>query len=33
LAEKGLLHTLLVIRDCDDNSKIEILGSSLKAAI
>jgi len=33
LAEKGLLHTLLVIRDCNANGQIEILGSSLKAAI
>jgi hypothetical protein len=33
LAEKGLLHTLLVIRDCNANAQIEILGSSLKAAI
>ena len=33
LAEKGLLHTLLVIRDCNANGHIEILGSSLKTAI
>ncbi len=33
LAEKGLLHTLLVIRDCNANGQIEILGSSLKTAI
>jgi len=33
LAEKGLLHTLLVIRDCNANGQIEILGSSLKATI
>jgi carboxysome shell carbonic anhydrase len=33
LVEKGLLHTLLVVRDCNANGQIEILGSSLKAAI
>jgi len=33
LAEKGLLHTLLVIRNCNANGQIEILGSSLKAAL
>lgn len=33
LAEKGLLHTLLVVRDCNANGQIEILGSSLKAAL
>ena len=33
LAGKGLLHTLLVVRDCNANGQIEILGSSLKAAI
>ncbi len=33
LAEKGLLHTLLVIRNCNDNGQIEILGSSLKATL
>lgn len=33
LAEKGLLHTLLVIRDCNANGQIEILGSSLNTAI
>lgn len=33
LDENGLLHTLLVIRDCHANGQIEILGSSLKAAI
>ena len=33
LADKGLLHTLLVVRDCNANGQIEILGSSLKAAI
>ena len=33
LAEKGLLHTLLVVRDCNANGQIEILGSSLKSAI
>lgn len=33
LAEKGLLHTLMVVRDCNANGQIEILGSSLKAAI
>jgi len=33
LAEKGLLHTLLVIRDCNANGQIEILGSSLNAAL
>lgn len=33
LAEKGLLHTLLVVRDCSANGQIEILGSSLKAAV
>ncbi len=33
LAEKGLLHTLLVVRDCNANGQIEILDSSLKAAI
>jgi len=33
LAENGLLHTLLVVRNCSANGKIEILGSSLKAPI
>lgn len=33
LAENGLLHTLLVIRNCNENGKIEILGSSLKSTI
>lgn len=33
LVEKGLLHTLLVVRDCNANGQIEILGSSLKTAI
>ena len=33
LATKGLLHTLLVVRDCNANGQIEILGSSLKAAL
>jgi len=33
LAEKGLLHTLLVVRDCNANGQIEILDSSLKTAI
>ena len=33
LMEKGLLHTLLVVRDCNANGQIEILGSSLKTAI
>ena len=33
LAEKGLLHTLLVVRDCNANGQIEILGSSLNAAL
>lgn len=33
LADKGLLHTLLAIRDCNANGRIEILGSSLKTAI
>jgi len=33
LAEKGLLHRLLVVRDCNANGQIEILGSSLKAAL
>jgi len=33
LDEKGLLHTLLVIRNCNANGKIEILGSSLKSTI
>jgi len=33
LAEKGLLHTLLVVRDCNANGQIEILGSSLKSAM
>ncbi len=33
LAEKGLLHTLLVIRDCNANGQIEILASSLKAEL
>ena len=33
LADKGLLHRLLVIRDCNANGPIEILASSLKAAI
>jgi len=31
LAEKGLLHTLMVVRDCNAKGQIEILGSSLKA--
>ena len=29
LVEQGLLHTLLVIRDCHANERIEILGSSI----
>ena len=33
LAEKGLLHTLMVVRDCNAKGQIEILGSSLKAAL
>ncbi len=33
LSQKGLLHTLLVVRDCNANGQIEILGSSLKAAL
>ena len=33
LAKKGLLHTLLVVRDCNAGGQIEILGSSLKAAL
>jgi hypothetical protein len=33
LAEKGLLHSLLVVRDCNANGQIEILGSSLKSAM
>jgi carboxysome shell carbonic anhydrase len=33
LAKKGLLHTLQVIRDCNANGKVEILGSSLKATL
>ena len=33
LAEKNLLHTLLVVRDCNANGQIEILGSSLKATV
>ena len=33
LAKKGLLHTLLVVRDCNANGQVEILGSSLKAAL
>lgn len=33
LAAKGLLHTLLVVRDCNANGQIEILGSSLKSAL
>ncbi len=28
-AEKGLLHTLLVIRDCNADNKIEVVGSSV----
>jgi carboxysome shell carbonic anhydrase len=31
LAERGLLHTLLAIRDCRGDAPIEILGSSLDA--
>jgi len=33
LAEKGLLHTLQVVRDCNANGQIEILGSSLDMVI
>ena len=33
LAEKGMLHTLLVVRDCNANGQVEILGSSLKATL
>jgi hypothetical protein len=33
LANEGLLHTLLVVRDCNAGGQIEILGSSLKAAL
>lgn len=33
LAEKGLLQMLLVVRDCNANGQIEILGSSLKSAM
>ena len=33
LAGKGLLHTLLVVRDCNANGQVEILGSSLKTTI
>jgi len=33
LAEKGLLHSLLVVRDCNANGQVEILSSSLKAVI
>ena len=33
LAGKNLLHTLLVVRDCNANGQIEILGSSLKATV
>lgn len=33
LAQKGMLHTLLVIRDCNANGQIEILGSSLKTTL
>ena len=33
LADKGMLHTLMVVRDCNANGQIEILGSSLKAAL
>ena len=33
LANKGMLHTLMVVRDCNANGQIEILGSSLKAAL
>lgn len=28
-AEKGLLHTLLVVRDCNADNKIEVVGSSV----
>jgi len=31
LAERGLLHTLLAVRDCNAGGRIEILGSSLNA--
>lgn len=33
LAEKGLLHTLQVVRNCNANGQIEILGSSLDTVI
>ena len=33
LANEGVLHTLLVVRDCNAGGQIEILGSSLKAAL
>jgi len=30
LAEKGLLHTLLAVRDCGNNGALEVVGSSLE---
>jgi hypothetical protein len=30
LAERGLLHTLLVIRDCNAGERIEVLGCSVR---
>lgn len=32
LTRAGLLHTLVAIRDCDDNSAVEVVGSSLLPA-
>jgi hypothetical protein len=31
LAGRGLLHTLLVVRDCNAGGRIEVLGSSATA--
>lgn len=33
LVERGLLHTLLAVRDCSGTGAIEVLGSSLRAPI
>ncbi|MFB6261440.1 MAG: carboxysome shell carbonic anhydrase domain-containing protein, partial [Thiohalorhabdaceae bacterium] len=31
LAEQGLLHTLLAVRDCGNNGQLEVIGSSLES--
>jgi hypothetical protein len=33
LAERGLLHTLLVVRDCGAAAPIEVLGCSVKSQV